>query len=80
MNRRASLAAFFGQSQNKETHQQLAPPPVLVTSGIDPYTGPWEYEHAAHLLRRAMFGPNNTQIKQAVSEGLTATISKLFEA
>ncbi len=47
-------------------------------SGFMPYTGPWNFEQAAHLLRRTTFGPGQDQIRQAVSDGLEATLDKLF--
>jgi hypothetical protein len=36
----------------------VAPPATTVTlaGGLDPYTGPWDFEQAAHLLRRTTFG------------------------
>ena len=57
-----------------KTALATAPPP----SGLDPYTGPFEFVQAAHLLRRCMSGPNYGQIKSAVDAGLDATISQLF--
>lgn len=50
----------------------------MVVSGLDPYTGPFGYEQAAHLLRRATFGPTYQQIKDAVANGLDATMQQLF--
>jgi uncharacterized protein (DUF1800 family) len=46
---------------------------------LTPYTGPWGYEQAAHLLRRSMFGPNYAQIKWSATQGLSATLERLFE-
>ena len=48
-------------------------------SGLVPHNGEWTYEKAAHLLRRTTFGPTYAQIKQAVSDGLAATVDKLLE-
>ncbi|HMQ90796.1 MAG TPA: DUF1800 domain-containing protein [Flavilitoribacter sp.] len=59
------------------TYPLSAPPVVL--SGLEPYSGPWEYEQAAHLLRRTTFGPTRAVIRQAVDQGLAATIEQLFE-
>ena len=50
----------------------------LVT-GLTPYTGPWTYEQAAHLLRRTTYGPATAQIQWAIDQGLDVTIEKLFE-
>ena len=69
MDRRATLATLLGRKSGTST----------INSGLEPYEGPWEYEQAAHLLRRSMFGPTNTQIKQAVNDGLDAIIESLFQ-
>ena len=45
-----------------------------------PYTGPWTFAEAAHLLRRTTFGPSKARILQAVSEGLEGTIATLMSA
>jgi uncharacterized protein (DUF1800 family) len=48
-------------------------------TGLTPYAGPWEYPQAAHLLRRAMVGPRHSEITQAVSNGMSATVALLLE-
>ena len=53
-------------------------PPVMISGTLDPYTGQWNEHTAKHLLKRAMFAPNAAQIAQSVSDGLDATIEKLF--
>jgi len=45
---------------------------------FQPYTGPWTFDHAAHLLRRTIYGPTKARIKQAVDEGLEGTLDTLF--
>ena len=45
---------------------------------FQPYTGPWTFETAAHLLRRTTFGPRKARILQAVDEGMEATIAALL--
>jgi len=47
---------------------------------LNPYTGNWTFEEAAHLLRRTIFGPTKTRILQAVEEGLDGTIATLMSA
>ena len=49
-----------------------------VSLSLDPYTGTWNSELAAHLLRRTMFGPTYEQIQNAISLGLTATVDQLL--
>ena len=73
MDRRGFLADFGRYSS---TQVSSAPPPM---SGLEAYSGVWGYEQAAHLLRRAMFGPTYAQIKQAETDGLAATLAQLFE-
>ncbi|MFZ2900345.1 MAG: DUF1800 domain-containing protein [Saprospiraceae bacterium] len=50
-----------------------------VLSGLLPYSGPWAFEQAAHLLRRTTFGPTYDQLQWATDQGLEATLAKLFE-
>jgi uncharacterized protein (DUF1800 family) len=45
---------------------------------FQPYTGPWNFEVAAHLLRRTIFGPTKERILQAVNEGMDGTFQTLF--
>jgi uncharacterized protein (DUF1800 family) len=74
MNRRATIATLFG----KKSTETIVGSPPLVLSGLDPYTGTWEYEQAAHLLRRAMFGPTHAQIKTAIQNGMDTTVETLL--
>lgn len=52
------------------------------TAGLEPYTptgaNPWDYSKAAHLLRRCMVGPKDSEIRKAVTDGLDATIKLLL--
>ncbi len=52
--------------------------PLTVSTGLEPYTGSWGYDEAAHLLRRSIYGPTQDQILQAVDDGLDATIAMLL--
>ncbi len=58
--------------------QEVAAPPTPVLSGLEPYTGPWGYAQAAHLLRRTTFAPTKAQIQAAVSKGLLGTLNLLL--
>ncbi len=44
------------------------------------YGGPWTRREAAHLLRRTCFGATPAQVQQAVTDGLSGTVAKLFAA
>lgn len=79
MDRRATLATFLGKKTkatavDKSAKMVSAP----VNTGLDPYTGPWEFAQASHLLRRTMFGATYAQFKEAVEMGLDGVINQLF--
>lgn len=74
MNRRSSLGMLLGRKKNSKKANS-SPPPI----SLDPYTGPWEKQQAAHLLRRTVFGPTKTQIDGSVTAGLAASINFLFQ-
>src|SRR5438876_3199693 len=40
---------------------------------------PWNLKWAGHLYRRAAFGANLDELRQAVQQGLPATLNKLVE-
>ncbi len=74
MNRRSSLGMLLGRKKASKQTKSM-PPPI----SFAPYAGPWEYEHAAHLLRRTVFGPTKAQIDASVTGGLAASINFLFQ-
>lgn len=78
MDRRSTLELLFSgrtTSKSKEaTHKTVAGGGTLA-----PYTGPWNRETAAHLLRRATFGPTQAEIDQSVQNGLSWTLTELFK-
>ena len=41
---------------------------------------PWDARWAAHLYRRAAFGPTRDDLKQAVADGMDATVDRLLAA
>lgn len=72
MDRRETLATLLGM--RSRAHFQ-APP---VNSGLSPYTGPFGFEQAAHLLRRTTFGPSYDMIVKAASAGLDTILAELL--
>jgi uncharacterized protein (DUF1800 family) len=50
-----------------------------ISLSMNPYSGVWTKEHAAHLLRRTMFGATNQQILAAVNNGMNATVTTLLQ-
>ncbi len=77
MNRRTTFATLLGKRRKLPKSRQTAAF-VPASSGLDPYTGSWEFEQAAHLLRRASFGPTYQDIKDAVSMGMDQAVSALL--
>ena len=47
-------------------------------AGLDDYSENWNFETAAHLLRRTCFGPKLSEINQAVALGMDGSIEKLL--
>ena len=47
-------------------------------AGPAPYTGEWTERTAAHLLRRATFGPTAAELRAAHDRGLRATLDELL--
>ncbi|MCO6484889.1 MAG: DUF1800 domain-containing protein [Saprospiraceae bacterium] len=75
MDRRSTLQALFSgrvRQSRQRTH-------LTFSGGLDAYSGPWDAETAAHLLRRTTFGPTRAEIDEALNLGLEGTIQKLFE-
>jgi len=56
------------------------PPVARTLTGLAPYTGTWGYAQAAHLLRRATFGPTRAEITTAAGQSLTQVIDRLLTA
>lgn len=72
MNRRETLTSLF----RREAKSQVASTSM---ADLTPYSGPWTFKEAAHLLRRTTFGPNRAMIERAVNQGLEATLNELFQ-
>jgi len=49
-----------------------------VSLSMLPYSGAWTKVEAAHLLRRTLVGPTNQQILDAVTAGMTVTVTQLL--
>ncbi|MEK7254216.1 MAG: DUF1800 domain-containing protein, partial [Bacteroidota bacterium] len=78
MDRRNTLAKLLGRQVSDDATMATATAAANFISGLAPYTGTFGYEQAAHLLRRSTFGISNQMVKDAVSQGLDATMSQLF--
>ncbi len=83
MDRRQLFTAFLERKAAErelkgQSPEMLSEKPNPPSSGLDPYTGPWTFDEAAHLLRRAMFGPTKEQIQQVADMGMDAAVAQLL--
>ena len=53
---------------------------AATSTTLAPYTGPWGYEQAAHLLRRSLVGPTRAEVLAAAGSSLAAVLDGLFTA
>ena len=72
MDRRSTIATLLGRQKAK--NQAVS----TTSAGLEPYTGPWELEQAAHLLRRTTYCATYANIKASVQDGMNATVSQLL--
>ncbi len=78
MNRRSSIGLIFnGIRQENDSENALTSKTI---QNLDPFTGSWTIEHAAHLLRRTCFGPTRQEIELAYQDGLEGTLEMLFRS
>ncbi|MEO2084041.1 MAG: DUF1800 family protein, partial [Marinoscillum sp.] len=61
----------------KYANQKLPEFPKNI-AGLEEYSDNWNFENAAHLLRRTCFGPKLSEINQAITLGLNESIDKLL--
>jgi uncharacterized protein (DUF1800 family) len=81
MDRRDFLTANRRKKNKQTGHKEQTAPARRVTSGINPYTGPWTDSEIIHLLKRTMYGAKradaayfrNLTAGQAVDELLNPT-------
>lgn len=58
------------------------PPPattVVINGGLDPYVGPWDYEQAAHLLRRTGFGLKKSDLDLLLSMTMGEAVDHILD-
>ncbi|NNK89569.1 MAG: DUF1800 domain-containing protein [Saprospiraceae bacterium] len=61
-------------------HTNTAAIPPFNADDLDKFKGEWNFQTAAHLLRRTTFGASNIQIRQAADSTLDEIIETLFES
>jgi uncharacterized protein (DUF1800 family) len=52
--------------------------PITIQGGLDPYTGPWEYDQAAHLLRRTTFGLKKSDLDLLLTMTMSEAVDHLL--
>ncbi len=60
----------------------LVPAPttaVALSGGLNPYTGPWEYEQASHLIRRTMFGVKKSDVDLLLGMNMEQAVDYLLD-
>ena len=62
----------------KHANKKLPDFPLPIAHLDEEYNGTWNFETAAHLLRRTTFGPKLSEIEKAVVLGKSASINKLL--
>lgn len=81
MKRRNFLQGSFqsqGLSNKKDNEKNVSSPKPLSATGLEPYTGAWGFEQAAHLLRRTTFNCRRQDILSLVSKGMNGAVDFLF--
>ncbi|MDX1420661.1 MAG: DUF1800 domain-containing protein [Rubricoccaceae bacterium] len=73
MDRRQFLRRFAGEAPAPPP----SPPPV--SSGLEPYTGPWDEPQAAHLIRRALFGLTRADLVDALFRSPAGAVDHLVD-
>ena len=64
---------------SKKHANQVEPTFPAFIAGLETYSGNWDFEMAAHLLRRTTIGPTIEEINESVEDGLDKTIEKLLD-
>ena len=60
----------------------LVPPPtttITINGGLEPYTGPWDYEQVAHLLRRTSFGLKKADLDLLLGMTMDAAVDHVLD-
>lgn len=76
MNRRAFLTRPL--SNQPSSGNGYSRPRTLATTGLEPYTGPWTYPDAAHLLRRTMFGSKRAEVEAILAKTKDQAVDMLL--
>ena len=67
-------------SQTQQTVEYRPKGTVDASTALLPYSGPWNFRLAAHLLRRAGFGGSAADVDAATAAGMHATVDRLLHS
>ncbi len=74
---RSELSSAVSSASSVNSSTTRAGRRRVSTLGLDPYTAPLDYQHAAHLLRRTLFGPTHTEISAVVGQSAQGVVDQL---
>jgi uncharacterized protein (DUF1800 family) len=76
MDRRDFLTAKRRKKETITTHQPVAT--RHITSGINPYSGPWTENEIIHLLKRTMFGAKKADVDYFKTRSVSQAVDELL--
>src|SRR5512143_3375050 len=74
----SSAAGSRGLPEVNAWMNKALPALPRVNAGIEPYTGPWGFDQAAHLLRRATFGAARADIDALAAKNAGDAVDQLL--
>ncbi len=70
--------AFLTSGKKKTGFGQTPKSARIITSGINPYTGPWTKNEVVHLLKRTMFGARQADINYFLTRTMVQAVDELL--
>ncbi len=71
----------FLTAKRRKKEKEAAPQPVAsrhITSGVNPYSGPWTENEIIHLLKRTMFGAKKADVDYFKTRTVSQTVDELL--
>lgn len=70
--------SFLTVAKSRKEEVSIAGKSRLITSGLQPYNGPWTRTQVSHLLKRTMFGARKADIDHFLSRTASASVDELL--
>jgi uncharacterized protein (DUF1800 family) len=70
--------SFLTVAKSRKEEVSIAGKSRLITSGLQPYNGPWTRTQVTHLLKRTMFGARRADIDHFLSRTASASVDELL--